>query len=349
MRVCLMNDNYYRSSGAAIAIRRIALAATDVDYYFAGCSNEELNEDVSWVPQGRYEQFALKSMNPVRVALELIRFRRWFKSVDCHLVHCHHRRIAALIGLTGIPVLYTGQLVFPPAAWFRILSPRHMTAITSSVASNLEETTGRRVIACIGNPVEFPDSPPELELEKIHGHAVCIARLDPVKGHRYLLKAWKILSDRGHRYHLHLVGEGNLRQHLQEQAYQDGIDELVCFHGFTKDIGEIVRRCLFSVLVSEAEGQGIVTLESASLGRPSLLTAVPGSIDLIPPERSLTNGVQFGDPAALADALEEWFARPQAVAAEGKNFFSFLKRSSDPSLIAHQYRQVYQQILQQAV
>jgi glycosyltransferase involved in cell wall biosynthesis len=120
---------------------------------------------------------------------------------------------------------------------------------------------------------------------------------------------------------------------------------LIRFFGFTADVSSIIGNSLFAVLVSEVEGQGIVTLEAAAAGRPSLLTSVPGSVDLLPPGRRMRNGVSHGNVKELADALEEWFANPEDVIEEGKRFFHFLKASSDPIRIAQDYRKVYQQIL----
>jgi glycosyltransferase involved in cell wall biosynthesis len=345
MRICMMNDNFYRSSGAAIAIKRISQALTDVDYCVAGCVDGSVSEDLSWVPAGKYESFDLKSSNPIRVFKELIRFKRWFELQGCDLVHCHHRRVSVLLQAVGLRVLYTGQFAFRYAVWFRWLHPRSMTAITPSVATNLLQTTGRRALACIGNPAYFPSMPPEIEMGKVKSRAICIARLEPVKGHAHLLAAWKLLRDRGYHYELDLVGEGSLRSELEAQVQRDGTHELVRFLGFTTDVSSVVSKSLFAVLPSEIEGQGIVTLESAALGRPSLLTAVPGSIDLVPPNRKMRNGVLFGDVEELADALEEWFAHPEDVIEEGKRFFQFLKSSSDPSRIACQYTEVYHQIL----
>jgi glycosyltransferase involved in cell wall biosynthesis len=341
----MMNDNFYRSSGAAIAIRRISQALTDVDYCVAGCVDDSASEDLSWVPAGRYEGFDLKSSNPVRIVSELIRFKRWFKRQSCDLVHCHHRRVSVLVQAAGLPVLYTGQFAFQYAVWFRWLRPRRTTAITPSVARNLFETTGRKPLACIGNPANFPKTPPGIELDRVKSRAVCIARLEPVKGHANLLAAWKLLRDRGYHYELDLVGEGSLRSELEAQAQRDGTQELIRFLGFKTDVSNIIGDSLFAVLVSEVEGQGIVTLEAAAVGRPSLLTAVPGSVDLLPPGRRLRNGVRFGNVEELADTLEDWFARPEDVVEEGERFFHFLKASSDPGRIAREYREVYQQIL----
>jgi len=220
-----------------------------------------------------------------------------------------------------------------------------MTAITLSVATNILETTGQEVITCISNPVQFPKDPPQSDLNKVKHRAVCIARLEPVKGHTYLLAAWKLLCDRGYHYELDLVGEGSLRPELEAQTLRDGTQGLIRFCGFTTNISSILGNSLFAVLVSEMEGQGIVTMEAAAMGRASLLTAAPGSIDLLPPGGRLRNGIEFGNVTALADTLEEWFTHPEDVTDEGKRFFDFLKTSSDPSTIAREYREVYQQIL----
>jgi glycosyltransferase involved in cell wall biosynthesis len=348
MVVCLMNDNFYRSSGAAIAIKRIALALRGVDYCVAGCDPGDLAEDLEWIPAGKYMRFDLKSANPLRVVRELRRMKQWLKAQGCELVHCHHRRVSVLLQLFGIPVLYTGQLVFPEAWWFRLLRPRMMTAITPSVAQNLFETTGNKTLACIGNPACFPEQPPPIDLPAVKNRAVCIARLDEVKAHRHLLAAWKLLYDRGHRYELDLIGEGPLRHQLEAQSLANGTQDLIHFCGFTSDVSIPISRSLFAILLSEIEGQGIVTLEAAAMGRASLLTAVPGSVDLIPPQHTLENGLEFGNVEQTADALEQWFAHPEQVLEEGRLFFDFLKAVAEPQAVAKAYTEVYQTVLMAA-
>jgi glycosyltransferase involved in cell wall biosynthesis len=345
MRVCMVNDNFYRGSGAAVAIRRIAQALTDTDYCVASCSGEPFCEDLSWIPTGEHERFDLKSSNPLQVISEMVRFRKWFESRQCDLAHCHHRRMAALLQLAGVRVLYTGHLVFPNAMWFRWLRPRQMTAVSSSVAENLLQTTGRRTLDCISNPVEFPASPPRVPLETVRSRAVCVARLEPVKGHKYLLSAWKILRDKGYRYALDIVGDGSRQRELMQQSRDEGTSDLIRFHGFVSNVSRIVEDSLFAVLVSEIEGQGIVTLEAASMGRPTLLSAVPGSIDVLPPQRHLQNGLKFGDVDQLAEALEQWFSSPGEVIEEGQRFFMYLKSLCDPMKVARSYEDVYRRIV----
>jgi glycosyltransferase involved in cell wall biosynthesis len=348
MKVCLMNDNFYRSSGAAIAIRRIAESLSGIDWFFAACPGEKLEEDVSWIPAGKFERFGLKTSNVFTLMREVKRFKHWFSTNNMDLVHTHHRRMASVLDFAGVPVLYTGQLVFPYERWFRWFHPSNMTAITPTVAQNLFDTTRQRVLACISNPVFFPEAPPPIDIEAVSKRVTCIARLDPVKGHVHLLNAWKILHDRGVNAELDLIGEGVLQGQLEEQVERNGLSGLVHFRGFTGNVSAAIERSLFAVLVSEYEGQGIVTLEAAAMGRPSLLTAVPGSIDLIPKQSKLPNGVPFGDPFALADMLQAWLTNPASVVEEGRLFFETLKASCDPESVAEQYRRIYDQVLADA-
>lgn len=341
----MVNDNFYRSSGVAITIRRITELLDSTNFFFAGCGSQQLQEDLTWMPADRYECFQLKVKNPVRLFKELWRFKRWLRTHQCDLVHCHHRRLAALLRLAGVPVLYTGHLVFPYAFWFHLLRPKWMTAVSPSVASNLLIGTGRPVLKCIGNPISFPDAPPLSTPKKATNRAICIARLDGMKGHKHLLAAWKILHNRGYDVHLDLVGEGALQGDLKLQSQQDGTESMIHFYGFSAEVVNLVEKCLFAILVSEYEGQGLATLESAAQGRPSLLTAVPGSIDLLPPGRTLPNGLGYADVKGLADALEFWFTHPDQVTEEGKRFFFFLRDTSNPRVIAQNYLDVYKYCL----
>jgi glycosyltransferase involved in cell wall biosynthesis len=224
-----------------------------------------------------------------------------------------------------------------------------MTAVSRSVAVNILETTGREVLSCIDNPVQFPKDPPWTDVNKVRHRAVCIARLEPVKGHTHLLAAWKLLSDRGYHYELDLVGEGSLRPQLEAQVERDGLQEMVRFRGFTVDVPNLIANSLFAILVSKVEGKPLVALEGAAMGRPTLLTAVPGSIDILRPGGKLTNGIEYGNVEALAQALEEWFQNPEEVVREGGRVFRFLKASSDPSRVARKYKEVYQQIIEGCV
>jgi glycosyltransferase involved in cell wall biosynthesis len=126
---------------------------------------------------------------------------------------------------------------------------------------------------------------------------------------------------------------------------RDGTQDVIRFCGFTSDVSTFIDNSLFAILLSQIEGQGIVTLEAAAMGRASLLTAVPGSVDLIPENARLTNGLEFGNVERTAQAIEEWFTHPDDVVREGTEFFQFLKASSDPNTVARAYTDIYRSIV----
>jgi glycosyltransferase involved in cell wall biosynthesis len=92
------------------------------------------------------------------------------------------------------------------------LAPQHVQVAYNSIA--LEEFQNLEPAACWQNPAA------DLRL----GIA---ARIEPEKGHGYLVEAVKILKDRGLRVSLQIVGEGSARQQLQSQiAAYDLVDRI---------------------------------------------------------------------------------------------------------------------------
>ncbi len=350
IKICVVNPNYYRSSGVTVAVRRIYESLHDarVTQYFVDCGYGDGESDIAWIPKDRLAVFRLMTSNPVALARAAAAFLRWLKMNDIRIVHVHHRRLAMILGwlriFRGYELIYTGNLTYPYEFWFWLFSPRIATGISQSVIDNLKQTTRAKQLHLISNGCEFPAECPAVDTALVHVTAVCIARFDPVKGHDKLLEAWKILLDRGHRCRLLLVGEGQLRGALESQAEVLGIGHAVEFRGFQRDVASQIEQALFAVLPSQVEGQGIVTIEAAARGRASLVTDVDGSRDCVPPNHVLPNLVRFGDVAGLADALEAWFARPDLAVSEGRAFFDYLKQSSSTALVGEKYRALYERV-----
>lgn len=107
-------------------------------------------------------------------------------------------------------------------------------------------------------------------------------------------------------WHLLVVGSGDRKAAFEVQAAELGIAARVHFVGSVpyEDLPRAYRAADIHVLPSTNRGEafGIVTLEAAATGLPSVVSDLPGMRTLV---RQGTTGwvVPAGDPARLADAL----------------------------------------------
>lgn len=123
-----------------------------------------------------------------------------------------------------------------------------------------------------------------------------VGRLIHAKGVDILLKAIKILKNKYSRnLKIAIVGEGSLKENLNNLAVEFGVNGEVEFLGVRKDIEELMVSSKIFVLPSRWEGFGIVIIEAMSNMLPVIATNVGGIPELIengkegilvPPENS---------------------------------------------------------------
>src|SRR5262249_39696997 len=97
-----------------------------------------------------------------------------------------------------------------------------------------------------------------------------VARLDPVKGHRYLLEAVALLRDSYPTLRVRIMGqEENVKvRDLRIIAERLGIEDRVEFSGFTSSVPEAMAACTAGVIASTgSEAVSRVALEWMAAGR----------------------------------------------------------------------------------
>jgi glycosyltransferase involved in cell wall biosynthesis len=133
---------------------------------------------------------------------------------------------------------------------------------------------------------------------------VCARRLVPRMGIDVLLDAWARLEDDAV---LVVAGEGPLRTTLEEHARALGIADRVRFLGRVTDetLVDCYRAADVCVVPSlELEGYGLIVLEAAACGTPSVGTDADGLAEAVGGlGRDLV--VPRGDPTALAERLAD--------------------------------------------
>jgi glycosyltransferase involved in cell wall biosynthesis len=131
---------------------------------------------------------------------------------------------------------------------------------------------------------------------------VHVASLNPVKDQPTLLRALRLLADRGRDFRLDIVGEDTLGGRIQALAATLDLAPRIHFHGFLaqRALRPIVEAAHIAIISSRHEAGPLALLEAAAAGVPTVGTAV-GHLAEWNPQAALA--VPCADPAALAAAL----------------------------------------------
>jgi len=151
-------------------------------------------------------------------------------------------------------------------------------------------------------------------------HAVVIGtvgRLDPVKDHAGLLKAFSVLRVDQRAAELVIVGDGPSRASLEGQIQELGLIGHVHLLGMRQDIPTLLRGFDAFVLPSLAEGISNTLLEAMATALPVVATRVGGNPELV--EHGLTGTlVPPSNPLVLAAALRCYAEDAGLRAAHGE-------------------------------
>ncbi len=130
-----------------------------------------------------------------------------------------------------------------------------------------------------------------------------VGRLGWKKGYEFALQAFAQLRDRVPGLRVDIVGDGDLREALERQARDLGLDDTVRFLGRRTDVHARMRTFDCYVLSSVIEGMPNALLEAMSLGRPVVTTSAGGSAEVaVDGESGMV--VAPKDANALANAIE---------------------------------------------
>jgi rhamnosyl/mannosyltransferase len=134
-----------------------------------------------------------------------------------------------------------------------------------------------------------------------------VGRLVPYKGLNFLISAMRKVSAR-----LLIVGDGPLRETLEEQARTLAVADRVAFLGPVPDTVPYYQACDVFVLpsVARSEAFGIVQLEALASGKPVVNTTLPSGVPFVSPNGVTGLSVPPRDAEALADAVNALLERP---------------------------------------
>jgi glycosyltransferase involved in cell wall biosynthesis len=129
-----------------------------------------------------------------------------------------------------------------------------------------------------------------------------VGSLSAVKRWDRLLRAVVPLNRRGLDFQVRIVGDGPLREALQQQAQTLGVADCVEFMGQRNDIVALLARATFLVHTSDSEGCPNVVMEAMACGRAVVATGV-GDTPFIVEHQKTGFVVPCGDDAALVERM----------------------------------------------
>lgn len=140
----------------------------------------------------------------------------------------------------------------------------------------------RRLMITLPNPIDFdrvnegkfaPVPTSISEIPKERKKLVWCGRLMPVKSPDRAIEVLQLLHSSGDvLMHLVIVGEGPLRQSLEEKADALGLSDFVTFAGYQANPVEFMKHCDIGILTSDIEGFPNVVLEMLASGIRTVVT-----------------------------------------------------------------------------
>jgi len=270
---------------------------------------------------------------------DLIAFYKLYKLIRQEkpdIVHTHTAKAGTLgriaAWLAGVPIIlhtfhghvltgYFGKL----KSWVFVYIEKILARISTRIITLSNELKKELIEMGIGREEKFEVIPLGLELKPffdsekyrrmfkkemgLSDDAVLIGiigRLVPIKGHKYFLDAAKIISS---QFTVHssqlkfvIVGDGELREELEDYTKKLGIANDIIFTGFRQDLPKIYCDLDIVALTSLNEGTPVSVIEAMAAGKPVVATNVGGVSSIV---KNNINGflVNPQDVQALSDAI----------------------------------------------
>lgn len=259
------------------------------------------------------------------------------KKLGIDLIHCHYLRENYIAMLSkrynpGVRVVYTSHFILANG-WFTRLSNRWLSPKQDRVIAVC--TKGREQLIRNGlNPdkiqVIFNAVDPELWSAPVRSTLreefgigrdefvmLCASRFAHDKGHSYLIKSVKLLTEMTDRpFRMVLAGDGPLLPDVRAEAEALGLTESgrVVFAGFREDIRNLYAGSDLYINSSQHEALSFLIIEAMAAGLPVIATDMGGNRDIVNEEAGCGLLVEYDNPGSMADAMKRMIEDPELLA-----------------------------------
>ena len=172
----------------------------------------------------------------------------------------------------------------------------------------------------------------------------CVARFHPVKDHKTLLMAAKLVLEKNDDIVFLFVGDGELKTEMMQLAKEYGISDKCVFTGIVYDRHRAYHAMDVYTITSLHETFGLSMVESWSASLPSVITDANGLSEIaVKNETSIICDV--GDYEDLASAYLTLFEEPQKREAFAKKSLERYKNKFSAKVFAENLEKIYSNIV----
>jgi glycosyltransferase involved in cell wall biosynthesis len=179
--------------------------------------------------------------------------------------------------------------------------------------------------------------------EKVVG---TVGRLTWKKAPECLLAAARHIVDEEPNTRLLIVGDGELRAQVEQQAVDLGIRSRCIFTGGVSDAVPYLLACDVFVLSSAIEGMANALLEALACGRPAVVTDAGGNGEVVQDGRT-GYVVPRNDPPRLAQATLHLLRHPELASQMGKMAVEDMKERFSLSRMVSSVEALYAELLRE--
>lgn len=156
-----------------------------------------------------------------------------------------------------------------------------ITAVSDAIGRETEQLLmlPKDSVRVVYNPVDVLE-----KIQRTNKHQVKfvnVARFNPIKNHRLLIKAFAQVCKEADCVSLTLAGDGELIEVCRLYAQELGIEQKVHFLGDVQDVPGLLKEQDVFVLSSDSEALPISILEAMASGLPIVATNVGGVSDIV--------------------------------------------------------------------
>lgn len=202
-----------------------------------------------------------------------------------------------------------------------------------------------REIGIIYNGIDIAEFRPQPELKDPKKfQIICVSRVTPRKGIRFLVQAFKNIAEKFPQAQLLVIGDGNEKQSLMDLARALELGEKAVFLGLVshEKLSQYYAKASIFVLPSLNEGMSNTMLEAIASGLPIIATDTGGTKELV---KEGMNGfiVPMQDNYAITQKIEKLIENPHMAEQFG---IESRRRAEELSWknVAKQYADLYQEV-----